>query len=49
MIICESCEAEFKIKILNELPVKFCPCCGEALHNDGEWEDEMDPLGDDED
>jgi NMD protein affecting ribosome stability and mRNA decay len=22
------------------LPVKFCPCCGEALHNDGEWEDE---------
>jgi len=32
MIICEACEAEFKIKILNELPVKFCPCCGEALH-----------------
>ena len=49
MIICEECEAEFKIKIFNELPVKFCPCCGEALHNDGEWEDEMDPLGDNED
>ena len=31
MIICEQCEAEFKIKILNELPVKFCPCCGEAF------------------
>jgi len=38
MIICEQCEAEFKIKVYNDLPVKFCPCCGEALHNDGEWE-----------
>ena len=43
MIICEHCGAEFKIKVFNELPVKFCPCCGEALHEDGEW-DEMDPL-----
>jgi len=24
------------------LPVKFCPCCGEALHNDGEWEEDED-------
>jgi NMD protein affecting ribosome stability and mRNA decay len=40
MIICEECDAEIKIKIMNELPVKFCPCCGEALHNDGEWEHE---------
>ena len=49
MIICEQCEAEFKIKILNELPVKFCPCCGEALHNDGEWEiDDEDTIGEGE-
>ena len=43
MIVCNHCEAEFKIKVFNELPVKFCPCCGEALHNDEEW-DEMDPV-----
>ena len=48
MIVCDHCEAEFKIKVFIELPVKFCPCCGEALHNDEEW-DEMDPLLDDED
>ena len=48
MIICEQCEAEFKIKVFNELPVKFSPCCGEALHDGEEWED-MDPLLDDED
>ena len=48
MIICEQCEAEFRIKVDNDLSVKFCPCCGEALHNDEEW-DEMDPLLDDED
>ena len=41
MIICESCDAEFKVKVLNELPVKFCPCCGEAIHNDADWEDEI--------
>ena len=39
MIICEECEAEVKIKVYNELPVKFCPCCGEALHNDGELDE----------
>ena len=33
MIICESCEAEFKIKVINELPVKFCPFCGEEHEN----------------
>ena len=43
MIICESCDAEFKVKVLNELPVKFCPCCGESIHKDEDW-DEMDPV-----
>mgnify|MGYP001169316309 CR=1 FL=1 len=37
MIICENCEAEFNIKVHNELPVKFCPCCGEPLHQDDDW------------
>ena len=40
MIVCEHFEAEFKIKVYNELPVKFCPCCGEALHDGDDW-DEM--------
>ena len=43
MIICEQCEAEFKVKVHNELAVKFCPCCGEALHDGEDW-DEMDPV-----
>ena len=49
MIICEQCEAEFRIKVDNDLSVKFCPCCGEALHNDGEWEiDDEDTISESE-
>ena len=33
----------------DSLPVKFCPCCGEALHNDGEWEiDDEDTISESE-
>jgi|TARA_B100000959_G_C14588405_1_gene462973 rRNA maturation endonuclease Nob1 len=42
MIMCEECEAKFKIKCEDELPIKFCPYCGNPLHNDGEWEIDED-------
>jgi len=42
MIVCEHCEAEFKVKVLNELPVKFCPCCSEPIHSDEEWDNEYE-------
>ena len=35
--VCENCETEFKDSF------KFCPCCGEAIHKDEDW-DEMDPV-----
>ena len=34
LIVCESCEAEFRIKHSlddNYYKEKFCPCCGEEL------------------
>jgi len=43
LIVCESCEAEFKIRhSLNEryYSVSFCPFCGEDL--DEELEDDLD-------
>jgi|TARA_A100001388_G_scaffold262603_1_gene232299 hypothetical protein len=47
LIVCESCEAEFRIKhSLDEryYKISFCPFCGEDLDNELEdeieWEDE---------
>ena len=48
LIVCESCEAEFKIKhSLNEryYQLSYCPFCGEPivgeeLEDEIEWEDE---------
>ena len=47
LIVCESCEAEFKIRhSLDEgyYKISFCPFCGEDLDNELEdeieWEDE---------
>ena len=45
LIVCESCEAEFKIKhSLNEryYQLSYCPFCGESL--DEELEDDIEDM-----
>ena len=42
LIVCESCEAEFRIKHSldeNYYEIKYCPFCGEELDEDNVDED----------
>ena len=48
LVVCESCEAEFKIKHTMDdrlYSVKYCPFCGDDIEEENEdileeWEDE---------
>tara|TARA_Y100000361_G_C11146572_1_gene338381 strand:+ start:116 stop:271 length:156 start_codon:yes stop_codon:yes gene_type:complete len=49
LFVCESCEAEFRLKHTMDdsfYKVSYCPFCGEHLHDEledeVEWEDEDD-------
>jgi hypothetical protein len=46
IITCDECQASFKIKCEDELPIKFCPYCGNPTDANEEWE--IDEEGDDE-
>ena len=49
LIVCESCEAEYKIKHdLNEMyyTMQYCICCGEPLSE--ELEDEIEEWDEDD-
>ena len=49
LVVCESCEAEFKIKHTMDdrlYSVKYCPFCGADLNY--EWDDDEEEEFDDE-
>ena len=51
LIVCESCESEYKVvHNLNEqyYIVKFCTFCGEEFSEDEELQDEVELVGYDE-
>ena len=50
LVVCESCEAEFKIKHTMDdrlYNIKYCPFCGSELNN--ELEDELEDYGEEYD
>ena len=45
LIVCESCDAEFKIRHSMEKRLyieRYCPFCGEELSDDDEFEADID-------
>ena len=43
-IVCDGCETEFTIAAESEVPVQFCPFCGEYIDEDED--EDLDDFGD---